>query len=52
MAVTFSFFYNSVYADIDATYERFEKWLKTFIDNIDVDMMPGSQDFSNAYLPQ
>ena len=33
-------------------YEKFEKWLNTFIDNIDVDLMPGAQDFSNAYLPQ
>ena len=26
--------------------------MNIFIDNIDVDLMPGSQDFSNSYLPQ
>ena len=40
-----------VYADIGNTYERFEHWLGTFIDKIDTDVMPGTQDFSNAYLP-
>jgi hypothetical protein len=41
----------SVYADIDQTTARFENWISTFMDSIDVDLMPGPQDFSNAYLP-
>ena len=40
-----------VYKDIGDTYGRFENWLSTFMDKIDVDVMPGTQDFSNAYLP-
>ena len=43
---------NRVYEDIDAVYENFEKWINSFIENIDVDLMPGAQDFSNAYMPQ
>jgi DNA polymerase delta subunit 2 len=42
----------SVYTDIDQTTARFEDWLLSFVDCIDVDVMPGAQDFSNAYLPQ
>mmetsp|Transcript_14891 Transcript_14891/g.18687 ORF Transcript_14891/g.18687 Transcript_14891/m.18687 type:complete len:107 (+) Transcript_14891:759-1079(+) len=40
-----------VYEDISQTYARFEAFLGSFIDKIDTDLMPGSQDFSNAYLP-
>ena len=31
-----------VYADIGDTYSRFEFWLNTFLDKIDVDVMPGT----------
>jgi len=41
-----------VYADIGETYERFEHWIGSFLDKLDVDVMPGTQDFSNAYMPQ
>jgi DNA polymerase delta subunit 2 len=41
-----------VYEGIGDTYDRFELWLRTFVDTMDVDVMPGSQDFSNAYFPQ
>ena len=30
-----------VYADISAVYDRFEEFLKIFIDKIDTDLMPG-----------
>ena len=43
---------NRVYQEIGDTYGRFETWLSSFIDKIDTDVMPGSQDFSNSYLPQ
>lgn len=29
----------------------FEKWLSSFIDVMDTDVMPGAQDFSNSYFP-
>ena len=29
-----------------------EDFLASFVDYIDVDLMPGLQDFSNSYLPQ
>ena len=39
------------YKNLGETYSNFEAWLTTFIDKIDIDLMPGSQDFSTAYLP-
>ena len=33
-------------------YGYFEKWVKSFVDSVDTDVMPGSQDFSNSYMPQ
>jgi len=40
-----------VYKDLTDCYDKFEEWLKTFVDSLDTDLMPGSQDFSSAYLP-
>ena len=36
------FFDIRVYADIGDTYTRFEVWLNTFLDKMDVDVMPGT----------
>ena len=36
------FFDARVYADIGDTYTRFEVWLNTFLDKMDVDVMPGT----------
>ena len=44
--------FSRVYEDINAVYDRFEKWLQSFIENIDVDLMPGVQDFSDSFMPQ
>lgn len=41
-----------VYEDISDTYSRFEAFIGSFLDKIDIDIMPGTQDFSNAYMPQ
>lgn len=45
------FAFISVYADIGEVYARLENWLNQFIDKIDIDLMPGTQDFSNSYYP-
>ena len=47
-----SFSCTRVYEDIGKTYERFETFLGSFVDKIDLDVMTGHQDFANAYLPQ
>ena len=41
-----------VYHDIDVSYDLFERWMSSFIDKIDVDLVPGSEDFSSSYYPQ
>jgi DNA polymerase II small subunit/DNA polymerase delta subunit B len=41
-----------VYKDLSDVHDRFESWMKSFINKLDTDVMPGSQDFSSAYLPQ
>lgn len=41
-----------VYKDLSDVHDRFENWMKSFINTLDTDVMPGSQDFSSAYLPQ
>lgn len=41
----------SVYEDLSETYDHFETWMETFIDTVDTDVMPGSQDFASTYLP-
>ena len=40
-----------VYEEIDSVQDRFEDFLNSFLDTLDVDLMPGDQDFSSAYLP-
>jgi len=41
----------SVYDALNDNYDRFEAWLGQFIDVLDVDIMPGKEDFSSAYFP-
>jgi len=40
-----------VYDALNDNYDRFEAWLGQFIDVLDVDIMPGKEDFSSAYFP-
>ena len=41
-----------MYDDINEVYSHFEAFIGSFIDKIDIDVMPGAQDFSSAYMPQ
>lgn len=41
-----------VYKDISEIMETFEVFLDQLSETIDVDIMPGEQDFSNSFLPQ
>ena len=41
-----------VYQDISQVLETFEFFLDQLSETIDVDVMPGEHDFSNAFLPQ
>ena len=41
-----------VYSDISQVLEIFEFFLDQLSETIDVDIMPGEDDFSNAFLPQ
>ena len=41
-----------VYSDISQVLETFEFFLDQLSETIDVDIMPGEHDFSNAFLPQ
>jgi DNA polymerase delta subunit 2 len=40
------------YEEVADTTDRLEDFMALFIDSIDVDIMPGVQDFSNSFLPQ
>lgn len=40
-----------VYSSIQASIDRFEKFLEALTEVVDVDVMPGELDFSNSFLP-
>lgn len=40
-----------VYKNISDVIDTFESFLDTLSETIDVDVMPGEQDFSNSFLP-
>jgi DNA polymerase II small subunit/DNA polymerase delta subunit B len=41
-----------VYSDINKTLESLEQFIDQVSETIDVDLMPGETDFSNAFMPQ
>ena len=41
-----------VYTDINSVMETFEAFLDNLSETIDVDIMPGENDFSNSFMPQ
>jgi len=41
-----------VYGDINKTLESLEQFIDQVSETIDVDIMPGEMDFSNAFMPQ
>ena len=43
---------NEVYKTIDEVLESLEQFLDGVSETMDVDIMPGESDFSNAFLPQ
>ena len=40
-----------VYTNISDVIDSFESFLDNLSETIDVDVMPGEQDFSNSFLP-
>jgi len=43
---------HEVYGDIAQVMDTFETFLDSLSETIDVDIMPGEQDFSNSFMPQ